>query len=275
MGSGMAGQLLKAGFPLTVYNRTSERAAPFQQQGAKVASSPREAAKGADIILVMVADDNVSRAVWLGENGALRGAKPGAIAVDCSTLSPDWIRELAQAAREHGCEFLDACVNGSKLHAASGELLFLVGGDASILERARPVLKVMSRDIVYLGPTGSGTLLKLMNNYLCAVQAASLAEALSVIERSGLDRDKALDVLKNGAPGSPLIKTVSERMVARNYDVNFMLHLIWKDLNYASAAARKLGVEFQTGAGALKLFECADEKGWGQKDFSSVVEALR
>jgi 3-hydroxyisobutyrate dehydrogenase len=223
----------------------------------------------------MVADDNVSRAVWLGENGALRGAKPGAIAVDCSTLSPDWICELEQAAREHGCEFLDACVTGSKPHAASGELLFLVGGDASALERARPVLKAMSRDIVHLGPTGSGTLLKLMNNYLCAVQAASLAEAVSVIERSGLHRDKALEVLKNGAPGSPLIKTVSERMATRNYDVNFMLHLMRKDLSYASAAARKHGVEFQTGAGALKLFERADEMGWGQKDFSSVVEALR
>jgi 3-hydroxyisobutyrate dehydrogenase len=275
MGGGMAGQLLKAGFPLTVYNRTAERAKPLQQQGAKVASSPREAAKDADVILAMVADDNVSRAVWLGEDGALRGAKPGAIAIDCSTLSPEWIRELAQAAKQHGCDFLDAPVTGSKPQAANGELVFLVGGDAAVLERARPVLKVMSRDIVHLGPIGGGAMVKLMNNYLCAVQAASLAEAMSVIERSGLDRDKVLEILKNGAPGSPLIKTVSGRMTARQYDVNFMLHLMRKDLGYANAAAKTQGVEFQTGAGALKLFDLADKKGLGEKDFSSIVEALR
>jgi 3-hydroxyisobutyrate dehydrogenase len=275
MGSGMAGQLLKGGFPLTVYNRTAERAKPLEQQGAKLALSPREAAKDADVILAMVADDNVSRKVWLGEDGALRGAKRGAIAIDCSTLSPDWIRELAQAAKEHGCEFLDAPVTGSKPQAANGELLFLVGGEAAVLERARPVLKVMSRDIAHVGPVGSGVLVKLMNNYLCAVQTASLAEAVSVIERSGLDRDKALEILKDGAPGSPLVKTVSGRMAGREYDVNFMLHLMRKDLGYANAAGKTQGVDFQTGAGALKLFEQADEKGWGQKDFSSVVEALR
>jgi 3-hydroxyisobutyrate dehydrogenase len=275
MGTGMASQLLKAGFPLTVYNRTAERAKPLEQQGAKIASSPREAAKDADVILAMVADDNVSRAVWLGEDGALLGTKAGAIAIDCSTLSPDWTRELAQAAKQHGCEFLDAPVTGSKPQAANGELLFLVGGDAAVLERARPVLKAMSRDIAHVGPTGGGAMVKLMNNYLCAVQAASLAEAVSVIERSGLDRDKVLEILKNGAPGSPLIKTVSGRMTARQYDVNFMLHLMRKDLGYANAAAKTQGVEFQTGAGALKLFDLADKKGLGQKDFSSIVEALR
>ncbi len=144
-----------------------------------------------------------------------------------------------------------------------------------LLERARPVLKVMSRDIVHAGPTGSGALVKLMNNYLCAVQTASLAEAVSVLERGGLDADKALEVLKNGAPGSPLVKTVAARMAARQYDVNFMLQLMRKDLGYATAAAKTQGVEFETGAGALKLFERALEKGLGQKDFSSIVEALR
>jgi 3-hydroxyisobutyrate dehydrogenase len=275
MGSGMANHLLKAGFPLTVYNRTAERAKPLQQQGAKVASSPREAAKDADVILAMVADDNVSRRVGMGEDGALAGARRGAIAIDCSTLSPDWIRQLAQAAKEHGCEFLDAPVTGSKPQAENGELLFLVGGDAAVLERARPVLKAMSRDIVHAGPAGSGVLLKLMNNYLCAVQTASLAEAVTVIERSGLDRQKALEVLTKGAPGSPLVKTVSGRMSERDYAVNFMLQLMRKDLTYASAAAQAQGVDFQTGAGALKLFDRATEKGLGEKDFSSIVEALR
>jgi 3-hydroxyisobutyrate dehydrogenase len=271
----MGGQILKAGFPQTVYNRTPERASELLKQGATLASSPKEAAKNADIIIAMVSDDSASRQMWLGEQGAFSAAKPGAIAIECSTISPVWVRELAATAQEKGCHFLDAPVTGSKVHAGSGELLFLVGGDAAILERARPVLKVMSRDIVHLGPCGSGALMKLINNYVCGVQAASLAEALVLIERSGLNRENALEILTNGAPGSPLIKTLSSRMTAQEYAVNFALHLMQKDLSYAIADARTHGLSFRTGAAASEWFEKARERGWGEKDFSSVVEGIR
>lgn len=275
MGSGMAGQLLKAGFPLAVYNRHSERAAALVKAGARLASSPRQAAEHADVILSMVADDPASRNVWLGEDGALRGARTGAVAVECSTLSPAWVRELAAAATARGCELLDAPVTGSRTHAASGELLFLAGGDAGALERARPVLKAMSKDIIHLGPSGSGALMKLLNNFLCGVQAASLAEALAVIERSGLDREKALGILANGAPGSPLLKALSSRMTERAYSVYFALHLMQKDLGYAMAEARTHEVSLRTAAPALERFQQASEQGWGQQDFSAVAEALR
>lgn len=275
MGSGMAGELLKAGFPLIVYNRTLDRAAPLRGLGAQIASTPGDAARAADVVISMVADDTASQQVWLDKNGMLKAMKPGTIAVECSTLSPAWIRELAQAVSEHHGQFLDAPVTGSKVHASSGELQFLVGGDASVLERARPVLKAMSRNIIHLGPCGSGALMKLINNFLCGVQAASLAEALALIERSGLDPERALEILKNGAPGSPLIKTISARMTSRIYDVNFVLHLMQKDLNYATREAETHGVRFNTGLAALKLFEQAGKGGWGEKDFSAVVEALR
>jgi 3-hydroxyisobutyrate dehydrogenase len=275
MGSGMAGRLLKAGYTVKVYNRTPARTAPLQSMGAQVAATPAEAARASDVVISMVADDAASRSVWLGNDGILSSIKPGAVALECSTLSPDWIRELAQAAKERGCEFLDAPVTGSKSQAAAGELQFLIGGQAAAVERIRPVLSVMSRNIIHLGDNSSGALLKLINNYLCGVQVASLAEALAAIEHSGLNRERALEMLNKGAPGSPLINALSARMVSRSYEVNFVLHLMEKDLTYAISEARNHGVHFETGRAALKLFELARARGWGEQDFSAVVEALR
>ena len=275
MGSGMARRLLGAGFPLTVYNRNPERAAPLLTEGAQAAASPREAASRAEVILSMVADDAASRAVWRGEEGALAGAARGSVLVECSTLSVGWIDELAWEAASVGCELLDAPVTGSKPHAASGELSFLVGGSAAALETARPVLAVMSRAIVHVGATGRGALLKLINNFLAGVQAASLAEAMALIERSGLDREKALEVLTNGAPGSPLIKTLSARMTARDYTPNFLLRLMAKDLTYALGEARRHGLSLSTVAAALEIHKQAIASGRGEEDFSAIVEPLR
>src|SRR5216683_1127062 len=143
MGSGMAGRVLSGGFPLAVYNRNSEKAAPFGAKGATVAATPKAAASQADIIISMVSDDAASRGIWLGENGALAGAAAGSILIEAGTLTVGWVQQLAQSAAQKKCEFLDAPVTGSKPHAASGELLFLVGGPAAALEKARPVLQVM------------------------------------------------------------------------------------------------------------------------------------
>jgi 3-hydroxyisobutyrate dehydrogenase len=223
----------------------------------------------------MVADDAASRAVWQGAHGALAGVARGSVLVECSTLTVGWIEELAKDAAAAGCELLDAPVTGSKSHAASGELLFLVGGSAAALETARPVLAAMSRAVVHVGATGSGALLKLINNFLAGVQAASLAEALALVERSGLDRAKALDVLTNGAPGSPLVKTLSGRMTARDYTPNFALKLMAKDLRYARGEAVRHGLSLKTAGCALELYEQAIESGRGEQDFSVLVEPLR
>jgi 3-hydroxyisobutyrate dehydrogenase len=275
MGSGMARRLLANGFPLTVFNRNTEKSKPFAAEGASVAGSPCEAAARADVMISMVADDNASRSLWLGENGVLATAKPGTVCVECSTVTVGWVKELAAAATARGCEFLDAPVTGSKSQAASGELNFLVGGDAATLEKARPVLMAMGKAVVHLGPTGSGALLKLINNFICGVQVASLAEAMAMIERSGLDRAKVLDFLTNGAPGSPLVKTVSARMTAPDFTPNFPLRLMAKDLGYAIQEGRKLSIELTTAAAALEDFQRAIAAGHGEKDIAAVVEPLR
>src|SRR4051812_4774638 len=185
MGAGMAGRLLSAGFPLSVYNRNAERTKPFEERGASVANSPRDAALNAEVVISMVADDVASREIWLGPNGALAGAKSGAVWIESSTLSVGWIKELATNASRANCELLDAPVTGTKPHAESGQLLFLVGGSANALDRVRPVLSVMGRDAIHLGPTGSGALMKLINNFLAAVQAVFFGEAPSLVCAGG------------------------------------------------------------------------------------------
>lgn len=275
MGSGMAANLLKAGCALSVYNRTAAKAAALADAGARLAATPAEAAKDASVVIGMLADDAASRAVWAGKDGALEGAAKDTILIESSTVSPAWIAELARLAEQRGARFLDAPVTGSRVQAAAGQLTFLVGGAEDTLAAAAPVLKAMSRDIVHLGPIGSGAKMKLINNFLCGVQAASLAEGLAWIERSGLDPRKALSVLNSGAPASPLLGALSERMISRNYAVNFLLKLMTKDLLYAHAEAADCNVDLKTAETARALFEDAIAKGFGEQDMASVIEPLR
>lgn len=161
----------------------------------------------------------------------------GSIAIECGTVSPEWVKQLHREAEARGLGMMDAPVTGSRPQANAGELTFLVGADPAILEALRPMLDSMSKSILHLGSVGSGTQLKLINNFLCGVQVASFAEALAWIERSPLDRAQALEFLKTGAPGSGIFKAMSERMTARTYEVNFLLRLMDKDLCYAHQAA--------------------------------------
>lgn len=275
MGSGMARRILLGGFPLTVFNRSSDKAKQLAMEGAQVAASPGEAASQADIIISMVADDNASRTLWLGANGALSNAAPHTICIECSTVTVGWVRELAAAARKRNCDLLDAPVTGSKTHAASGELNFLVGGENTTLEKVRPVLAAMGKAIIPLGPLGSGALLKLINNFVCGVQVASFAEAMVMIERGGLDSTKAFEVIVNGAPGSPLVKTVSARMTAGDFTPNFLLQLMVKDLAYAIQEAGKMSVNLATAEAAQGEFQDAAASGYGDKDIAAIVEPLR
>jgi len=275
MGSGMARRLMTNGFSVAVYNRNAKKAEGFAEAGARVAISPRDAASGADVVICMVADDAASRAMWLGDNGALSAVKPGTICIDSSTITVSWARELAAAVEARQCEFLDTPVTGSKAQAASGELVFLVGGSPATLDKARPVLAAMSKSITPIGPVGSGALIKLINNFVCGVEIIAIAEAIAMIERSGLDRARALEVLTNGAPGSPLVKTVSARMTAADYTPNFLLHLMTKDLKYSLQEAEKLSLHLTTAAAALNTFQKAIGAGYGDKDISAAVELLR
>lgn len=275
MGSGMAGQLVAKGFPVTVYNRNPDKAAQLVTQGASLAATPREAAAGAKIIFSMVADDAASRTLWLGQEGALAGAAFGTVLVESSTLTVGWVKELADHAQARSCVLLDAPVTGSKAQAAAGELNFMVGGPEEALMRAQVALAAMGRKIIHLGPTGSGAMLKLINNFLCGVQVASLAEALALVEKSGLNRDQSLELLTGGAAGSPLVKTVSARMTSQDYVPNFLLRLMAKDLAYALQEGQRHQLSYDLAAAALQVFQQGMASGQGEDDIAAVIEQFR
>ena len=206
------------------------------------------------------------------------GATRGSVLIESSTLADcsSWIKELAAAAGQRGLELLDAPVTGTKPHAASGELLFLVGGSTSALATAQPVLAgKLGRETVHLGPTGSGALMKLVNNFLCGVQAASFAGAGAFIAAGGLDRAKAETILTNGAPGSGIVKRVVASAAANDFTPNFHLRLMAKDLGYAIEEAAQRGIALQTASSALTAFKKAIEQGYGDEDFSAVVKAAQ
>jgi len=275
MGSGMARNLRKAGFPLTIYNRTRERAEQIAETGAQVADTPALAAAGAAMVISMLADDAASCEAWLGTHGALAAMQPGAVVIECGTVSPKWVQELHKAAAARGLRLIDAPVTGSRPQANAGELTFLAGADQATLDTVRPVLESMSKAILHVGPVGSGAELKLINNFLCGVQVASFAEALVWIERSALDRTLALDFLKTGAAGSGIFKAMSERMTAGTYEVNFMLRLMEKDMRYAQQAAAETQTTLTTASCSNKLFERAEAAGYGERDMAAVVEVVR
>lgn len=275
MGAGMAASLLDAGIPTSVYNRTRSRAEPLASRGARIAGTPGEAARGAGVVVSIVADDDASRAVWLGDEGALAAMSPGSIAVESGTVTPAWVRELRSAAAERGVDVLDAPVTGSRDRAAEGDLLFLVGGEAAVVERARPALAPMCRDILHVGPAGSGISLKLINNFMCGVQLASLGEAFAMVERAGLDMDAAMTVLTDGAPGSPLVRSLAARMAADDFTPHFHLELMVKDLLYAEGEGERLGVRLRTAAAARDVLRSSVVAGHGQEDMSAVVRQFR
>lgn len=275
MGSGMARQLLAAGFEVSVWNRSADKAAPLGEAGARVAATPAEAATGAAVVVAMLADDAVSRAVWTGEGGALAAMDAGTIVIESSTLTGGWVKELAGLATARGVGFLEAPVTGSRDQAAQGALRFLVGGDVDVLAAARSAFDAMGSAVVHLGPVGSAATVKLANNFLCGVQAASLAEAVALFERQGLDVEQAVAILTDGAPGSPIVKAVSRRMLDRAYDPHFLVPLMAKDLGYAGQTLAEVGITSAIADAARQRFLEADGAGHGRYDIAAIVEPLR
>jgi 3-hydroxyisobutyrate dehydrogenase len=275
MGGGMAVNWLRKGYPTVVYNRTRAKAEALTAEGAIVAATPAEAATDADFIVAMVADDKASREVWLGEDGALAVAKPGAILIESSTLTPDWVRALAAAAAAKGCGFLDAPVTGSKQQAAEGQLTFLVGGDPANMEKARPILAAVSRGLHHLGPVAAGSTWKLINNMLVSVQVSALAEAMALAARAGVDPKVAAGLIEGSAFFSGSVKAKLPRMLEHRYDTpDFMLSLMLKDTRYATAMARQFGLDLKLAPAAAELYTRAEKEGLGTSDFAAVVETM-
>jgi 3-hydroxyisobutyrate dehydrogenase len=276
MGSGIAQNLLKAGFPLTVYNRTKARALPQLEKGAQWADTPAAAAAAADVVISVVGDDAASRAVWLGESGAVAGLQKGAIAIECSTVSLDWVRELHAQVTRRGFRFMEAPLMGSKLVAQAGTLSLAVGAEPATLEEVRPVLSAYASTLTLFGAPGAGTTYKLINNMVGGVHLAALGEAIALAERCGLNMETVLQAITSGAVASPMVKAKAERVITRQHtDTHFALQWMHKDLTYALRAADEAGVAMPTIAVARELFRLAMQAGLAEQDCAAVAEVVR
>ena len=274
----MARRLLGAGHRVSVYNRTASRAEPLVQEGARRGATARDAGDGADAVFAMTADDDASRAVWLGPDGALAAnLTPGALAIECSTLSHGWVMELAAHARARGLRYVDAPVTGLPDAAAAGALTLLVGAEAADLDAARPLLAPLATGILHFGPAGAGTAYKLMINLVGAVQIASAAEGMALAERAGLDLTAVADAIAQGQAASPQVVRNTRRMAAGDHDrdVVFTPALRLKDVEYALRLAETLGAATPFGAVAATLLRQLCGRGDTQANESKIVEIFR
>jgi 3-hydroxyisobutyrate dehydrogenase len=278
MGLGMAQRLLQSGHDLRVYNRTASRAGELERAGARRCSTPRETCTDAEAVFAMTADDTSSRSVWLGPDGALAARlAPRALAIECSTLSRDWVMQLAARARAQNLRYLDAPVTGLADSAAAGTLTLLVGADPADLDSARPLLAAVGNRIVHFGAVGSGTAYKLIVNLIGAVQIASLAEGMALAQKAGLDLETVAAAIGTGQAASPQVVRNARRIVDDDHDVNvvFTPLLRLKDVRYALELAAALGMHAPIGAVVAAQLQQLIDLGHGSVNESKIVEIAR
>jgi 3-hydroxyisobutyrate dehydrogenase len=233
MGTRMTANLIKAGHALTVWNRTPEAAVNLVTAGAHRAGTPKAAATRADFVLAMLRDDEASRAVWLDpEDGALAGMRPEALAIESSTLTPAWIKELGAAFGVRNRLLLEAPVSGTRPHAEAGQLLFFAGGTEAALDCARPVLEAMGSDIRHTGPLGTGALAKLTTNALLGVQVAALAELIGMLRAADTEPGRILAAVSGASAWSPVADYLASTMLTGDFAPMFPIDLIEKDFGY-------------------------------------------
>ncbi|MCP4690712.1 MAG: NAD(P)-dependent oxidoreductase [Desulfobacterales bacterium] len=275
MGAPMALNILKAGFDVTVYNRTREREEPVAEKGAKRADAPARAAADADVVIVCVSDTPDVESVILGEDGVINGAKPGAVVVDMSTISPAATREMAAALEKKGIKMVDAPVSGGSEGAINGTLAIMVGGDAEAVEKVTPVLEAMGKTITHVGPIGAGQITKAINQVIIAGGYLSVAEGMALGMKADLDMEKVVAAIRGGAAASWVLDNRAGNMIDNTYPLGFRVRLHHKDLRIALEAARELGVTLPCAALVDQMESGLITRGFGDEDVSAVARGIR
>lgn len=274
MGSRMAKVLLDAGHKITVWNRNHKRTAALVHAGARSATSPRAAVESADFAISMVRDNEASRDVWLdAEAGALAGLPESAIAIESSTLTPEWICRLNEHFLQKNASFLDAPVVGTRPQAEAAQLIYVVGGNEDTFARAEPILMAMGNIVHHVGPAGSGAAVKLMINALFGIQVAAMAELIALIENYGFDKDNAIGAISSTPVCSPAAKVAAGAMAARKFAPLFPIELVEKDFNYALQMATSSSSHVPVIEAVQAIFEKAGVQGYGDDNITGVVQS--
>jgi 3-hydroxyisobutyrate dehydrogenase len=264
MGRPMAGHILRAGHPLAVYNRTPGKSADLEAAGARVAASPAEAARGADVVIVMVTDSVDVEAVVAGPGGVIEGIGPGAVVVDMSTISPETERSLAARLRARGADLVDAPVSGGDVGARNATLAIMAGGEAASIERARPVLMRVGKSVTHCGPVGAGQLAKQCNQILVSVTLLAVAEAIALARAGGLDPEVMIRAVEGGAAASWQLSNLGPRILRGDFDPGFMVDLMQKDLRLVLETADGSGRPLPATRLVHGLFGDAQARGEGR-----------
>ncbi|MGH9640251.1 MAG: NAD(P)-dependent oxidoreductase, partial [Bryobacteraceae bacterium] len=259
MGQPMGHNLLRTGFPLTVWNRTKSRADDLVRAGAKLAANPHEVAAQSDVLITIVSDPPAVEEVLFGPSGksdagALAGLRPGSILIDSSTVTPDLARRIAGACAQRGVDFLDAPVTGGTWGAEKGELVFMIGGKAEVLDRAKPVLEAVGKRFFLLGPNGAGQTVKLGMNLLLALEVDALAESLALVAAAGVQPERLIEVMQSSMGRSPLLDVKAPLILKNEFPASFPLRLMHKDVRLALEMARSYGVALPAGAAAYATY---------------------
>ena len=275
MGSRMAANLCRAGFEVHAWNRTRARGEELAaDHGAVVADTPAQAAAAAGIVITMVVDSPEVEAVLFGADGAAEGLRDGGLAIDMSTIAPSAGRAIADRLRDQGTSFLDAPVTGSKPKAEDGTLTIMVGGDAAEFERAKPLFEAMGKLVLHVGPQGHGSMVKLINNTVAAVNTAAVAEGIAAGRRADLDLDKLIEVIAAGSGASAMLDLKAQPIIQRDYEPLFKLGHMLKDVRHCLAEAEDLGVPMRVAAATETLYAEADDAGHYDDDFAAVAEQV-
>lgn len=274
MGSGMAKNLLKANYEVTVWNRNPQRCQPLVDLGATQADTPAQAAANADIILYCLSNEEAVEEVVFGQNGIISGVHAGQIAIDMSTVHPDTSRKQADTYANKQVEFLDAPVFGSKNEAAAGGLWVIVGGKPEVLEKVQPILDSISDSVHYMGETGKGAAMKLVGNLLVASQIEALGEAMVLATKAGLNPQDVLNVLHAVDFRSPLFDGIGGMLAKRDFSPSFALKLMLKDANLIARFAQDLNSPTPAAAIVRETLKSAMNQGWGEENASALIKAL-
>ncbi|MBE1445640.1 NAD(P)-binding domain-containing protein [Paenibacillus sp. OAS669] len=272
MGKPMAANLLKKGYDVVVYNRSSEKAAELVSLGARTASTPSAAALDMDVVVLMLSNDAVVLEAVLGEQGIIHGVSAGQTVIDCSTVSPDTSKRIAGELLGRAVDFLDAPVTGSKPAAESGTLVFMIGGEQAVLERQCPVFEAMGSKIVYMGPTGSGSYAKLAHNTMVGINALGLVEGLSIVTKAGLDAEQFLQIVFAGSGNSKQAELKGGKIINRDFSNQFSLQLMLKDLLLANEVTNRFQMPSPMLKAAAGIFQMGLSKGLGDADLCSVAQ---
>ncbi len=273
MGSHMAQRLLDAGYQLTVYDRTREKAQEEGQRGARMAQTPKDLAANCQVVMVCVTDDEAQHDVMFGPEGALTGVHAGSMIIDLSTVSPDASRRLYQAAKEQGVPMIDAAVSGSVPQVDQGSLVIFVGGEQKTYEQCKPILDVLGKNSFSMGASGMGTTMKLVVNTLLGLGMQALAEAIALGEKAGLEKGLLLDVLGQTAVLTPGQKSKLENVRREEYPTNFALSLMHKDFSLVLSQAYDVSVSMPATAAAQHMYTAAMAKGMDE-DFSIMIQFM-